>query len=84
MPMPVDYIKVNDFTNINKIIDSFADQIWIEPKEPSQDEISCMFIITIPKHSCHTNLAPIVLLKAKVVNCQLIMWLSIHLFTQFQ
>ena len=71
MSIPVEYIKANDMDNVDKIIDLFANQICIDPKEPLHEDINCLFIIPTPKCSCCTNLTSIVLLKAKSVNGQL-------------
>ena len=70
--MPVEYIDTKDnMQYVDKIINLFPNQICIEPKEVSQDEINCMFVIPTPKRTHYTDLAPIVLLKAKAVYDQL-------------
>ena len=64
--MPEEYIDPKDNMEFgDKIINSSVNQIRIEEKEPSQDETNCMFVIPTPKHTRCTDLAPIVLLKAK-------------------
>ena len=72
MPMPVEYIDPKDNMQfVDEIIDSFASKIQMEETEPSQEEINRMFVIPTPKRTHQTDLAPIVLLKAKAVNGQL-------------
>ena len=69
MPIPVEYIDPKDNMQfVDEIIDSFASKIQIEDTEPSTEEINCMFVILTPKRTRRTDLAPIVLLKAKAVN----------------
>lgn len=56
---------------IDEMIDSFGNQIRFDPEEPTQKEINHMFVILTPKHMCHANLLPIVLLKARSIDGQL-------------
>ena len=72
MSMPVEYIDPKDNMQfVDKIINSFASTIQIKETEPLPEEINCMFVIPTPKHNHRTDLALIVLLKAKAVNGKL-------------
>ena len=63
--------SVSHGNNIDTLIDVFANQIQIDSEEITQNDIDCMFVIPTPKCTHCTNLAPIVLLKARSVNGQL-------------